>query len=208
MDNADLTFDYIRSFTKTTKPLLHLPFPRSEGLAGRAFSPGYGQQDGQMKIPTDDHRPPSSSSTYKRTSAIYHTAPSGPHPFLNTLFPAIQPLCIGVEAIPLIPHTLSDSSLLFQNSSPSSFRSLCSYCSCVQVQKTTINSFSIVADYCFYRLHITGQMVLLPVARCTHDTMEQVLGLSPTQRNFTGENMIKILASLADLKDTFDNCVV
>lgn len=44
-----------------------------------------------------------------QTSATYHTAPSGPLPFPNNLFPTVLPFAIGAEGVPYVPLTVSDS---------------------------------------------------------------------------------------------------
>lgn len=45
--------------------------------------------------------------------------------------------------------------------------------------------FSIVVDYCSYRLLNKKQMILLQHAQCIHDNKERVVGLPWTLVNFT-----------------------
>lgn len=51
-------------------------------------------------------------------------------------------------------------------------------------------------------------MISLQKAQCTDGTNKRVVGICPTIRNYTGEKMIVLLAFLAHLKDTLDNCGV
>lgn len=43
---------------------------------------------------------------------------------------------------------------------------------------------------------------------CIHDSKRKEVSLFPTIKNFTAEKPTTVLAFLADLKDTFDNCCV
>lgn len=51
-------------------------------------------------------------------------------------------------------------------------------------------------------------MITLHEAQCTHHTKKRFVEICPTTSIFTGENPIALLAVLANIKYTFDNCGV
>lgn len=98
--------------------------------------------------------------------------------------------------------------LLSQDSSPTPSRLLGPYRPSFHVQKMIHIPFSRVAHYRSYRLLNITQMISQQEAWCIYDTKKRVVGLCPTLRNFTRKKAIALLAFVADLKDTFDNCSV
>lgn len=88
--------------------------------------------DRKMDIPTDTHRPFSSNTNFRRSSATYHPPHSGPLLFSNTIFFAILPSPIGVEGVPPIFFTVFHPLALFQSPSATASLLLDTFCPHVQ----------------------------------------------------------------------------
>lgn len=120
------------------------------------------------------------------SSATYHSAKSGKYLFPNYFLPSIPPPSMGMKGVPPTPRTVSDSPVLFQDSSATS-RSLGSNFRGVQVQENIRTLYSRVVDFWFYRLLINRRVHSLQKAHCIHNHKNRVLGLCPTLGDFTEE---------------------
>lgn len=112
---------------------------------------------------------------------------------------------MNVKGIPPITPCVSESPVPFQDPGATPWRSFCTYCPGVQVQKTILTPFSRKVDYRSYCLLITRQTMSLQETRGIHDIVERVLGLCLILKNSAGEKPIALLAFLADVIGTLDN---